>query len=187
MPIHTGRLLLTTEDPFLLPDSDALRAELTTVGFLGEPLPGPDPAFSVGERFLQLVTFAGCSVQIDLLPSADGPFCHILIAGPFEQPRLLSGRNTRPPRCRNCRSPLRDWKVRLAGWGAGRVTSIPCPACGNPQPPWGYDWKGSAGFGRLFVSVEEVFPGEAAPAPALMALLESITACPWRYFYVQDA
>jgi hypothetical protein len=37
------------------------------------------------------------------------------------------------------------------------------------------------------VQVEEVFPGEAAPTPELMALLASLTGTVWRYFYVQDA
>jgi hypothetical protein len=64
--------------------------------------------------------------------------------------------------------------------------ALACPACGHSAPPWGWDWKESAGFGRIFLTVEEVFPGEAVPAPALLDLLARITGCAWRHFYVQD-
>lgn len=63
---------------------------------------------------------------------------------------------------------------------------IACPACGEASPPWDYDWKEQAGFGRLFVRIEEVFPGEATPTPALMALLAEATGYEWRHFYLQD-
>lgn len=52
--------------------------------------------------------------------------------------------------------------------------------------PWDWDWKGNAGFGRFFVQVEEIFPGEATPTTALTGVLEQATGAPWRHFYVQD-
>jgi hypothetical protein len=64
--------------------------------------------------------------------------------------------------------------------------ALDCPACGHSAPPWSWDWKESAGFGRIFLTVEEVFPGEAVPAPALLDLLTRITGCAWRHFYIQD-
>ncbi len=63
---------------------------------------------------------------------------------------------------------------------------IPCPACGARHPLWVWDWKGKAGFGRSFVWVEEVFPGEAEPTPTFQAALTSLTAGPWRHFGIQD-
>jgi hypothetical protein len=186
MSTHTGRLLLCTQDPFLLPKRTLLLATLAEAGFLGTPLTGREGAFVPGERFLQLVTFAGCSVQVELSPSGDSPFCHILLSGPFERPKFLCGRNTRPPRCRGCRTPLRDWSRILAAWQEGGPGEIPCPSCGETAPLWAYDWKEKAGYGRQFVQIEEVFPGEAAPTPGLMELLESSTQQAWRYFYIQD-
>lgn len=186
MPVHTGRLLLTTQDPFLLPDRSVLEAGLVSEGVLGARLTYRADAFLVGGRFLHLVTFAGCSVQVELSPNGDNPFCHVLINGPFARPRFLSGRNTRPPRCPDCRTPLQDWKQSVAAWKSGGAAKIPCPACGETNPPWAYDWKEKAGFGRLFIQVEEVFPGEAAPTPQLMKLLEHFTHGTWRHFYVQD-
>jgi len=187
MPIHTGRLLLSSQNPFLAPDASFLAAALTEAGFLGIPLAGRKGAFALGDQFLQLVTFAGCSVQVELYPNSDSPFCHIRIVGPFELPVFQSGRNTRPPRCPNCRTPLRDWKRALAAWDGSQPEPIACTTCGEAGPPWTYDWKEKAGFGRLFIQVEEVFPGEAVPTPGLMDLLADSSSGEWRYFYIQDA
>ncbi len=186
MSAHTGRLLLRTQDPFLLPEQALLTARLSEAGLLGTPLEGGNHAFAVGERFLQLVTFAGCSVRIELSPVGDAPFCHIRFTGPFQWPVFLSGRNTRPPRCRNCRSPLRNWKETAPAWDKAAPTSVTCPSCGEASPPWDYDWKEKAGFGRLFIQIEEIFPGEATPTPELMALLSGSSGCEWRHFYIQD-
>jgi hypothetical protein len=49
-----------------------------------------------------------------------------------------------------------------------------------------WDWKGNAGLGRVFVVVEEIFPGEALPSPALTDVLERLSGSPWRHFYVQE-
>jgi hypothetical protein len=51
---------------------------------------------------------------------------------------------------------------------------------------WDWDWKQQGGFGRLFVMVEEVFPGEAVPTPGLLDLLRDLDGTPWRHFYVQE-
>jgi len=186
MPVHTGRLLLSPLDPFIAPDPDPLCAGLAAAGLLGGTIPGVRGAYLVGDRFLELVLFTGCSVRIELTPPAGGgvAFCHVRILGPYPTPRLISGRNTRPPRCRACRAPLRDWSRELA---SSATTDIRCPACGEIASLWAWDWKERAGFGRLFVQIEDVFPGEATPAPELMNLLKDLTAGePWRHFYVQD-
>jgi hypothetical protein len=183
MSVHTGRLLLSPLDPLLAPEPDPLCAGLAEAGLLGAPVPGIEGAYLVGERFLELVVFTGCSVQLELSPPAggQGPFSHVRIIGPYPLPRLMSGRNTRPPRCRACRAPLRHWSGELVSSGSD---DIRCLACGESAPLWAWDWKEQAGWGRLF---EEVFPGEATPAPALMILLGELAGGePWRHFYVQD-
>jgi hypothetical protein len=188
MPAHTGRLLLTPEDPNRAFDKGLIRAVLADAGFIGAHLPRDDSAFQVGERFLELIVFAGCSVQVAISPSTNSgdPFCYVRLSGPFQQPRLLHGRNSRPPRCRACRAPLEDWKRQLPTNEGGEPARLRCPACGDESYPWSWDWKESAGFGRFFIGVEEIFPGEATPTPGLMATLRRATGTPWRHFYVQD-
>ena len=254
-PRHTGRLLLTPADPWLAVDPQVLRANLEDLGFIGQPLPAdavpggaltlppaPSRGFLIGERFFNLLTFAGCAVNLRLTPGAKGePFTHVHLVGPLASPLLLRGGNTRPPRCPSCRAPnpalsafadqCPDPRPVLVTDGAqdsdrerdlererqrgmnpqyfslsgtdGAPDSyqdldvdpyvdvdpgreIPCPTCGARHPLWTWDWKGKAGFGRSFVWVEEVFPGEAEPTPKFQAALTSLTASPWRHCGVQD-
>lgn len=189
MPNHTGRLVLAPRDPGCGPDRPRLILALASAGFLGPALGPGDDAYAVGEHFLHLVTFAGCAVRLEIEPGAgsDRPFCHVRIAGPYPEPLPLIGRNTRPPRCPTCRAPLRDWRDALAGpTAAGRTAALPCPACETLSPARAWDWKESGGFARLWLGVEEVFPGEAAPTDALMQILAEAALTPWRHFYLQD-
>jgi hypothetical protein len=134
------------------------------------------------------LSFAGCAVVLPT-PSAgqaDEPGCHVSLSGPAPAPRLIFGRNTRGPRCPWCRARLRDWRDRTRDWLERPSFGQQCPSCGRIGPPWRWDWKHEGGFGRLFVLVEEVFPGEAVPTQRLFDLLTRACGSGWRHFYVQD-
>ena len=187
MSNHTGRLILAPQDPNSAPESRALVRALSNAGFLGGTLGTDADRFLVGEEFLQLMTFAGCAVQVKVAPHMQGdePFCHIRIAGPYATPRAMLGSNTRPPRCPTCRAPLRDWRS-VAGPTWTAATALPCPACAVEAPLCAWDWKESGGFARLAIWIEEDFPGEAAPTDALIQLLANTCGDPWRHFYLQE-
>jgi hypothetical protein len=57
------------------PDNNALLHCLSDLGLLGESLGGG--RYRVGESFLSLVCFLGCSPDIELEPQANKPFCYI--------------------------------------------------------------------------------------------------------------
>jgi DNA-directed RNA polymerase subunit RPC12/RpoP len=189
-PLHTGRMVLTPEDPYRLPeDLHAVIDELSGIGFIASPLPGHSAAFLLGENFMQWVTFMGCSPFIRLEPGDDGePFCHLVIDGPYERPRLLQGRNTAPPRCAACRKRIDIWHEVIGGRSREAADGLAvCPHCGHRQDPATYDWRQSAGCGRLFLQVENIFPQEAVPSPGLLERLGSASGgLPWRHFYLQD-
>jgi hypothetical protein len=190
MPNHSGRLVLAPRNPYIGPERDSLLHTLSDEGLLGLPLgPGHD-AYAVGEAFLGLITFAGCAVRLEVEPSAGGarPPCHIVVAGPYIEPVILTGRNTRPPRCPACRTPLRGWRDAVHGpmAFAGLAPPLPCRACGTAPPACECDWKETGGCARLWLAVEGVFPGEAAPTDSLMEILAKAAQAPWRYFYIQD-
>lgn len=185
MRIHTGRLLLSPSNPLLAVDPLDLQADLEAIGFIGDPLPDPGKAFLVGRNFLSLLTFAGCSVNLTLAPTTAGdPFTHIRLLGPWPRTALQHGRNTRPPRCTACRALHQGWAQELTS--NSEIMELSCPACGSTRPPWEWDWRNKAGYGRNFIAVEEVFPGEAEPTPSLLRALETM-AGPWRHFYIQDS
>jgi hypothetical protein len=188
MSRHTGRLVLTTADPQAAPASGLVQGVLTQAGFIGAPLPGRPGTFAVGPELLGLLSFAGCSVVLpgSTQDQAGEAHCHVRIAGPEPMPRLIWGRNTRGPRCPKCRARLTDWQQRLTDWIERPLAGEVCPKCGGIHPPWRWDWKQQGGFGRLFVLVEEVFPGEAVPTQPLFDLLTRACGVPWRHFYQQD-
>ena len=186
---QTGRLVLTSKPEAPPPPTDLLLAGLRDVGFIGRPLDDRATAvFLTGERFLQLVTFMGCSPHIQLDPPVDGgSFCHIRLEGPWPEPRLMRGRNTRPPRCAHCRASLSRWEQELDRWCTHPSRAdVHCHQCGRHQRPLDLQWRRNAGFGRLFLLVEDIFPGEAVPVSSLMQSLRQTSGSPWDYFYVRD-
>jgi hypothetical protein len=63
---------------------------------------------------------------------------------------------------------------------------VVCPRCGHRQRPLELGWRRNAGFGRLFVAVEDIFPGEAVPVPSFLKGLAQATGVEWDYFYIRD-
>ncbi len=184
--LHTGRLVLTPVDPQVAAAHERVIATARDLGLIGPALPHRE-GFAVGPKFLDLIAFTGCAVQLNLEPPTSGAaFCHIRIPPPAPSPRLLSGRNTRPPQCPACRRPLRQWRDQAAHWDQASIPLLHCVDCGEQTQAWAWRWREQAGFGRAFVLIEEVFPGEGTPLPGLMRGLETIGAGPWHRFYVQD-
>ncbi len=186
---RTGRLSLAPGDVNSAPPTGALLAHLAEAGLMGPALGSlGEGHYLVGEGFLQQISFMGCSPHIELTPpSDDSPFCHIRVQGPLPQPILHLGKNAQAPRCPACRGRVDDWRKHSAVWPAQALRDcVLCPRCGSLQRPVDLIWRRSAGAGRLFIHVEDVFPGEAVPVPSLLKGLENISAGAWDYFYVQD-
>lgn len=136
-----------------IPDQPALIARLSDLGFVGAGYGETPGVYLAGPRFLQLITFLGCSPHLQLEPPADGSedFCHIRLRGPFRTARLLSAGNTRPPRCPGCGKGLTNWRQLESLWAKGGSGSeIGCAACGRSANPAELDWRRKAGFGTLF-------------------------------------
>jgi DNA-directed RNA polymerase subunit RPC12/RpoP len=187
---HTGRLILAPRDTLHAPDPAKVLRQLQELAFIGQPIERQQGcAFLIGDAFLSLITFMGCSPHIQLSPVDDGgPFCYLRLEGPYASPHLLHGRNTQPPRCENCRGRIAaDWRNELADWEAAPLEpSVNCQRCGHRQRPSDLQWKQSAGFARLYLAVEDIFPGEAAPTPSLLNALKKNDDADWGYFYIQD-
>lgn len=185
---QTGQLLLAPFPTGGKTEIQPLLNHLRQVGLLGPPLEGlGNNAFQIGEAFLQLVTFMGCSPHIEVAPPPQGgPFCYLRIDGPWPKPLLRHGHNTQAPRCVHCRARIIDWQRMLPEWLAEpEHSSIICPRCSNRQSPLDLGWRRQAGFGWLFIVIEDIFPGEAIPVPALLSGLAQVTNNPWQYFYVR--
>jgi hypothetical protein len=177
-----GSLILLPKNPAANPATvTGLVHRLETIGLLGAPLDEENSLFRVGDRFLQLISFLGCSPYLQLDPPSGGSdnFCHIAVHGPFESPRLLYGEGVRPPRCPSCGALLKGWKEGI------NSDLISCGECGSNHPPAAIAWGKHAGCSRLFVEIRNIFPGEAVPVTELMTALQDLGFGEWGYFYLQ--
>lgn len=193
---HTGCLMLVPglsneKVPEIMPLLDYLQHS----GFISTSLmeQGTPHSFLVGDAFLQILTFMGCSPHINLEPTTeDKKFCYVRIDGPWPLPELRYGQNTQMPRCCACKGrvmttslPEHSWHQWLPSWLADPYSySITCTRCGQRQRPLDLNWRREAAFGHLFIVVENIFPGEAIPIPAFLAGLHNTTGVFWQYFYV---
>jgi hypothetical protein len=189
-------LVLTPADPLQAVEQTSIVATLGGLGLLGAQRgDSVVNAFAAGPALGELIGFTGCAVQFGGEASSAGPVGpRVRIPPPSAAPRLLWGRNTRPPRCPDCGASLRAWRERLpvavrkdatpASCDAG--LALHCDACATTAPALRWRWGRHGGAGRSLILVEEVFPGEAAPLPTLVKALDALDAGPWVFFYIQD-
>ena len=177
-------LVLCPDEPsWTPPDDESLEQLLQSIQFIGEPFNG-DMQFFTGERFLDLIALMGCSPGIKLEPDDDQAFCYIRLIPGTESIEFHGGDRTHAPRCPQCRSVVTDWESKISCWqesGAGAAWS--CEACGHEAAPWDYNWRKSAGFGRCFIEISNIFPKEAIPQQQLLDALNSHYGVSWHYFY----
>jgi len=139
-----------------------------------------------GEQFSQLVTFMGCSPYLVFEPPEDGSdnFCHVRLHQ-YPKTRLLTGQQTAPPRCPACRYRVGNWRPLLENLeGNTALEQWTCPGCHENMSIFQLDWRQSAGAGKLFIEISNIFPGEAVPADRLLASLQHISGEKWHYFYL---
>jgi|GEM_PF-450690 len=171
---------VSNEAPLHIPD---VILRLTELRLLGSTINDNQQQFHTGSDFLQLITFMGCSPTIPLEKSdPENDHCTIKFWGPYGSPRLLCGSNTRPPRCPLCRHTLLTWKVET---GKPINSQIDCPGCRQPIETRTLNWRQLAGISQLFMTISQVYPGEAVPVDSLMRCLE-VNGEKWEYCYIQD-
>ncbi len=171
-------------------ETKKVEVALKMAGFIGPPLPkdlGGWRNYQAGEGFLQHLTFLGCSPHLRLAPEGDlQGFCFLRLADLGPQPRLIRGRETRPPRCPVCGKAYRATQEEYTAWqGGGTESRIHCPTCAAVLSPLDLRWRQTAGFGRCVLVVEDVFPGEAVPTPGFERTLQDLGTGEWQYFYTQ--
>ncbi|MEN8176030.1 MAG: hypothetical protein ABFS23_09720 [Pseudomonadota bacterium] len=158
------------------------------LGFIAGPLATNTQDYRVGDAFLSLLTFLGCSPHVELEPPADGMdnFTHVRLHR-LERSALVSGSNTRPPHCASCRKPVvNDIGDLPPVLDAAAPRALVCRHCHRHQPVAGVRWRRDGGYGRSFIEVRGVFPGEAVPVDSLLQSLATLAGCPWRYFYLLE-
>ncbi len=187
------RLVLHPQDANYAPESSGLIQEvLRDARFIGEACSivnsdDTQQAFMVGEQFLQLLTFMGCSPNINLLPQHEGDrdFCHVVLSPVFVQPHFRSHERDVFARCPECGRRDTGWQAQIERWQADpSLNEYVCPHCDKSLSLYDLRWRQMGGFGRFFIDVFSIFPQEGIPTGNLLSALETASAAqPWTYFF----
>lgn len=193
------KLLLYPEDPDCEGISTRKLADsLQEIQLIGAAIPlEHETIYPTGERFLQLITFLGCSPMIELEPpddpehiesaSRDGLFCNIHLSGSDAGLRFRADNLTQAPRCPHCRQPEPNWRELVDRWrGDKHALDWQCRACGHKDRLTGLNFRKQAGFGRAFVEIRGIYPSEAVPGEALHRCLQKLSGCEWRVMYIKE-
>ena len=180
--MKNGKLLIHPVAPDCIVDINKILLLLVSIDFISLENRRSNGTFPAGDRFLQLVTFMGCSPHIRFEPEHpdDDDYCYIRLIE-SESPLLLVSDNSRTPGCPYCRKPaIADWSLLENG----QPNPVACQHCGAMSRPEELRWRNDAGMARLFIEINSIFPGEAQPVESLMQHLQQETGCEWRYFYL---
>lgn len=196
MSVH--KLILLPKDAGTAPvNCGELALSLQEDGFIGDPATSAHGDFyPTGDRFLQLVSFLGCSPAIELDPPVDpaardaavlaGSFCHVVLQC-SDALLFRADPGTRPPRCPHCGQAVTDWADALQRWQADPAsTQWSCAECEQAGDLTGWVFRKTAGFGKVFVEIRGIYPSEAVPGEALMNRLAAVTGGPWQYMYIKE-
>jgi len=175
-------LLLHPLDKNEQPDIDRLIQALRGIRFIDAVLDETENRFLVGDDFLKLITFLGCSPNVELAPTGDnGAFCHVSLVQ--TQPQLLTSAHTRNPRCPACRKDAASLSVIISAMQARDAKQWQCTSCSETVDIQNMNWRHTAGNAGFFVEISNIFPDEAVPSDELMSALQKATNSKWDYFY----
>ena len=158
-------------------NQESLIKFLQEVGLAGEYLNKKENSFLVGEKFLDHISFMGCSPNIKLEnENGDGKFTFIRVTT-TETITALTGKHSFAPHCPHCKKPEKNWRELLED------NQLVCSQCQTTSDAWLYNWRKSAGFGRCFIEITDIYPKEAIPQPSLLDSLEKSFGVSWGYFF----
>ncbi len=158
-------------------DPDVLVKTMTGLGLVGGKLEHSLTDYLPGERFLDHITFLGCSPNIALSPEEGKSYCYIHFSEMRPSPVLYASTNTVPPRCRQCEQVMRDW----------RDCSEPafCSRCSVEARQDNLMWRRQGALSRWVIEILNIYPREAVPSAILLTALENASGVEWRYAYLQ--
>lgn len=164
---------------------EKLLSFLKEIGYIGEL--EQHCRYQVGEKFLSYTCFLGCSPNIELYPQVDNkPYCYIEVPPTTDNPRFISGINTKPPRCKYCKNTLQALPSVLAE-AVPVDNQYPCPACQNLLDVSQLVWRKSACLTRNPVIINNIYESEAVPEQQFLSALKAVSGFDWKYCYVRLA
>jgi len=175
---------------FALTSWDGLITRMREIEILDKPFNKKHQNwFLMGERFLQYLTFMGCSPSVELTPPTDGSlnFCHIHFSQIYPESRFRCASQNVFARCPQCRKRLNNWTQAVSIWSTdSSAVNFNCDKCTEQVSLYQLGWRHTAGFARMFIDIYSIYPQEVIPTDQFFFLLESQTGTQWDYFYTDQ-
>jgi len=143
--------------------------------------------FQVGEKFLALLCFMGCSPAIELYPQANNQaYCYIEIPAFNEnsKPQALISDKINIPRCPSCKTPQGQLVEKLRHAVIEKYT---CPHCQSNLIPAQLNWRKTAIFSPYRIIIQNIYEAEALPDGNFLTTLEKAFPANWRHAYIYRA
>jgi hypothetical protein len=184
-----NRLVLYPLESTTVISERVLEDALKEIGFIAAPfMIEGDKRYFAGERFIEHISFLGCSPHINLEPPAAGQesdteFCHVsfLLA---DAPMFLAGDNLVVPSCPSCRKRQQSGELALSPWQTVTESMCwQCEHCGQEHAYAALNWRRTAAIARTSVHVWGVHESEAVPNESLLNCLRGLDVGDWDYFY----
>ncbi|MGV6809033.1 MAG: hypothetical protein ACWA5U_04080 [bacterium] len=140
--------------------------------------------FQVGEQFLSLLCFMGCSPNIALYPQANSqqPYCYIEIPQPTKT--VLMSDKVKIPHCPHCKMKQDQLVKQLR---QSQIKTYACPHCHSALIPEQLNWRKTAIFSPYRIMIQNIYEAEAIPDGNFLAQLEKVFPATWRYAYIYQA
>lgn len=136
-----------------------------------------------GDNFLSLITFLGCSPNINLIPVEGESHCFISFIEHSQEPLCLGYTQTVNPKCPACKKRIGEWKT--TNWQtAGQLCS--CDKCQKQTLYAELNWKHECGFARCGFEIHHIYPHEAVPTDQLLDKLKQFSSFEWTYCYTSN-
>lgn len=180
--MSTSRLIFFPENASQPVDNRQVLDTLISTEFINTP------AYSFnhylpGDRFLSLLTFLGCSPNINLQPVENENHCYISLLDNSPETQFLGCTSTAKAKCPDCKKRISNWKTD--DWNI-TGTLCHCDKCHTQNPYAELNWKHECGFARGGFEISHIYPHEAVPTDQLLNALEKSSGYKWNYTYANN-
>ena len=162
---------------------------LQEINFIGEKLTYNNEHFYlVGDKFLSLVSFCGCSTNIQTHPDEnDSNFIAIKILPFTDKQYFYSGKVPFNYSCSNCKNLISLTNNDRKQFIIEQDDFFTCPECKKNYFYHQINWRRKAGIGQFFIEIHGVFDGEGLPSDNLLNHLYNLTGSKWEHFYADSS
>lgn len=176
------KLYLYPNDSSLLLDKSTLESVLSDIEFIGKKQ--AEYRFEVGDKFLSLLCFMGCSPNIELEPQENKPYCYIEIET-VQAAQFISGKNRRKVVCPECKTTLENIGAIFLK-DTKDLNKYDCPECNKHTFNLNkMNWRKTAFLARSWVMVGNIYESEAVPDEKLLKSLKELTGVEWKVAYIR--